>query len=149
MLIGIPEAKIKAVIDNYAGLDLIAQAEGEDHKLDIVSGATVTVMVIDDSILRSGLKVARLLGLGGLETETADAGPAFVVRDDPDPAAKDWQTLTGNGSVRALDLDVGEINAAFEATGDKRADRPAGEGRSGGHVHRHGDGARQHTGDRT
>ena len=125
VLIGIPEAKIKAVIDKYAGLDLIAQAEGGDHTLDIVSGATVTVMVIDDSILRSGLKVARLLGLGGLEPEAAAAGPAVVLRDDPDPRPRDWQTLTGDGSVRTLDLDVGEVNAAFEATGDKRAiDRP-------------------------
>ena len=127
VLIGIPQSKIDAVIAKYAGLDLIAQAEGEDggHQLDIVSGATVTVMVIDDSILRSGLKVARLLGLGGLAPETASAGPAFVLREDSGAAPKDWPTLTGDGSVRALDLDVGEVNAAFEATGDQRAiDRP-------------------------
>jgi NosR/NirI family nitrous oxide reductase transcriptional regulator len=31
-----------------------AKSGGSAHELDIISGATVTVMVIDDSIVRSG-----------------------------------------------------------------------------------------------
>ena len=65
VLIGIPDAKIKALVGAYVGLDLVAEAKsgGASHEVDIISGATVTVMVIDDSIVRSGLKVARVLGL--------------------------------------------------------------------------------------
>ena len=36
-------------------------------------------------------------------------------------AGRSWDSLTGDGSVRRLLLSVGEVNAAFDATGDKRA----------------------------
>ena len=122
VLIGIPEARIKAVTERYTGLDLKREAAvgGSAHDLDIISGATVTIMVIDDSIVRAGLKVARALGLGGLAEEATTAGPAKII----DPAIDevlDWQTLTGDGSVRRLSLEVGQVNAAFRASGDQKA----------------------------
>jgi len=122
VLIGIPDSRIKALTESYAGLDLVAEAAagGSGHELNIVSGATVTVMVIDDSIVRSGLKVARALGLGGLAAETADTGPSREIDPTVD-AGRSWKTLTGDGGVRRLSLDVGQINAAFEASGDAEA----------------------------
>ncbi len=125
VLIGIPESKIRAVTEKYAGLDLIKEAEagGSAHELDIVSGATVTIMVIDDSIVRAGLKVARSLGLGGLKAELAKQGPAKKLlrpAGDDVPVAN-WQTLAGDGSVRSLRLDVGQVNQAFIDSGDARA----------------------------
>ena len=55
VLIGIPDSEIQAVTEKYAGLDLIKEAKsgGSAHELDIVSGATVTIMVID-KLDRSG-----------------------------------------------------------------------------------------------
>ncbi len=122
VLIGIPDAKMKALAADYAGLDLVAEAEsgGTSHDLDIISGATVTVMVIDDSIVRAGLKVARALGLGGLAVAAPDSGPKFQLNPEA-VAAPDWMTLEGDGTLRRLALDVGQINAAFEALGDPRA----------------------------
>ena len=122
VLIGIPEAKIQAMADTYTGLDLVAEAQagGSGHELHIVSGATVTVMVIDDSIVRSGLQVARALGLGGLAAPTADVGPRFEIAPDV-RAADSWQTLLGDGTVRRLSLAVGEVNEAFAAHEDPRA----------------------------
>ena len=122
VLIGIPESKITAVTEAYAGVDLIkeAEADGSVHDLDIVSGATVTIMVIDDSIIRAGLKVARSLGLGGLTSEI-DTGPKLIVKPDLEPKISDWRLLAGDGSVRGLTLDNGQINEAFAATGDERA----------------------------
>src|SRR5690606_6771058 len=120
VLIGIPEAKIKAMVDGYIGLDLVAEANsgGTGHDVDIISGATVTVMVIDDSIVRSGLKVARALGLGGLQPEAASQGPVFEI--NPDAAAPgDWMTMEGDGTLRRLSLDVGQVNAAFAALDDR------------------------------
>lgn len=125
ILIGIPESKITAVTEKYAGLDLIAEAAagGSAHDLDIVSGATVTIIVIDDSIVRAGLKVARALGLGGLEPELASSGPTkkLLMPSGDDVAISDWQSLAGDGSIRSLRLDIGQVNAAFEETGDARA----------------------------
>ncbi len=122
VLIGIPEAKVKAFVEGYAGLDLLAEAKagGTAHDVDIISGATVTVMVIDDSIIRSGLKVARALGLGGLTPEQAEAGPRLEI--DPDAAAPaDWFEAEGDGTVRRLSLDVGQVNDAFAKHADTRA----------------------------
>lgn len=122
VLIGIPEAKMVALAQSYVGLDLVAEAEsgGTSHDVDIISGATVTVMVIDDSIVRAGLKVARRLGLGGLTPDASSAGPSFELNPEA-TAAPDWMTLEGDGTLRRLSLDVGQINSAFAATGDARA----------------------------
>ncbi len=121
VLIGIPEAKVSALTAGYAGLDLKAEAAagGSAHELDIISGATVTIMVIDDSITRAGLKVARALGLGGLAPVTA-SGPQREINPARE-TVESWDQLVGDGSVRSLSLDIGQINAAFEATGDARA----------------------------
>lgn len=127
VLIGIPEAKMQALTADYAGLDLLAEVEGGGtaHDLNIISGATVTVMVIDDSIVRSGIKVARQLGLGGLAPEAADTGPRTVVDPDAAPPA-DWMEAEGDGTIRRLSLDVGQVNEAFSLLGDERAaERPA------------------------
>ncbi len=129
VLIGIPDSKMKAMVAGYIGLDLVAEAEsgGTGHDVDIISGATVTVMVIDDSIVRSGLKVARALGLGGLKAPEKASGPVFEV--NPDTAAPaSWMAMEGDGTLRRLALDVGQINAAFAALDDQRAaERPLTE----------------------
>ncbi|WP_420542221.1 4Fe-4S binding protein [Sediminimonas qiaohouensis] len=129
VLIGIPDSKIKAMAADYVGLDLLAEAEsgGTSHELNIISGATVTVMVIDDSIVRSGLKVARALGLGGLEPAKAPTGPRYELNPEAQ-AAPDWITLEGDGTLKRLSLDVGQVNAAFEEMDDPRAaERPIEE----------------------
>ena len=120
VLIGIPDRKIIALTEGYRGLDLVAEVEagGSGHELDIISGATVTVMVIDDSIVRAGIKVARALGLGGLAPDIAR--PKREI-DRSSDATSDWMTLVGDGSVRQLRLDVGQVNGAFEAAGDAKA----------------------------
>lgn len=122
VLIGIPDKKIQALAADYAGLDLVAEASsgGTAHDLEIIAGATVTIMVIDDSIVRAGLKVSRQLGLGGLAPPKAQSGPTYEI--DPEATApSDWMTLEGDGTLRRLSLDVGQVNAAFEKVDDPRA----------------------------
>ncbi len=129
VLIGIPESKIRKMTDGYKGLDIVAEAaaEGEGHDVDIISGATVTIMIIDDSVVRASIKVARALGLGGLSAESDNSGPQYVVNTElREPL--DWNTMVGDGTVRRLTLDVGQINKAFEETGDPRVLKHAEEG---------------------
>lgn len=120
VLIGIPNSKMVALTESYAGLDLKIEAAtgGEGHDLDIISGATVTIMVIDDSLVRGGIKVSRALGLGGLSP--VQTGPKREVDMSID-TVKDWETLAGDGSIRRMTLDVGQVNDAFAETGDARA----------------------------
>lgn len=120
VLIGIPNAKMVALTESYTGLDLKNEAAtgGEGHDLDIISGATVTIMIIDDSLVRGGIKVARALGLGGLAP--VQLGPKREIDMSRD-TVETWETLSGDGSVRRMALDIGQINAAFAETGDKRA----------------------------
>lgn len=120
VLIGIPEVKMTKMIEAYAGTDLKAQVAGETaHELDIISGATVTVMVIDDSLMRGGVKVARSMRLGGL-APMVDDGPRRKL-DLTAEALSSWSELQGDGTIRRLTLDVGQVNTAFEQTGDEKA----------------------------
>ena len=125
VLIGIPERRVAEVIDGYVGLDVVALAGATtaDRDVDIVSGATVTIMVIDDSIVRAGLKVARALGLGGMATGEPEAPPRQV--DMSRDQVRDWWDLVADGSVRRLKITVGEVNRAFVQGGDPAAiERP-------------------------
>src|SRR5579863_1685743 len=68
VLIGIPPERIAAFIQGYVGrdvLDLSHEASSERPPVDIVSGATVTVTVIAESMVRSAIRVARAEGFGG------------------------------------------------------------------------------------
>ncbi|MCV2872364.1 NosR/NirI family protein [Defluviimonas sp. WL0050] len=126
VLIGIPDSKMKEMAAGYVGLDLVEEAEsgGTAHDVDIISGATVTVMVIDDSIVRSGLKVARALGLGGLKPEEKASGPVYELNPEA-TAPQGWMEMEGDGTLRRLSLDAGQVNGAFAALADQRAaERP-------------------------
>ena len=77
--------------------------------------------MIDDSILRSGIQVARLLDLGGMAPEAdAESGPGYRLAPDSG-AAESWMDLHGDGSIRRLHLDLEQINSAFATSGDARA----------------------------
>jgi NosR/NirI family nitrous oxide reductase transcriptional regulator len=129
VLIGIPEARVVEFIDGYIGRNVreFAQVnQDQGRTLDIISGATVTIMVIDDAITRSVLKVARALGIGDLGSATSEVAALPSGHVDMDLfGVEDWITLTGDGSVRRLGLTVGEVTEAFaQADKDKAASRP-------------------------
>ncbi|VFU10955.1 NosR/NirI family protein [Methylocella tundrae] len=122
VLIGIPPERIAAFIQGYVGRDVLRLATGgpsERPPVDIVSGATVTVTVIAESMIRSGIKVARAEGVGG----PAQAPAAALREIDPShEAPADWTGLLGDGSVRRLSLTVGDVNAAFGRAGKQHAE---------------------------
>ncbi len=122
VLVGIPEAKIRALTESYAGLDLKVEAKagGSGHDLNIISGATVTVIVIDDSIVRASLKVARRLGLGGLAPDSQKLETIYEV-DPSITDARDWAALSADGSIAGLTLDIGQVNHAFTEAGETKA----------------------------
>jgi NosR/NirI family nitrous oxide reductase transcriptional regulator len=121
VLIGIPEKRIIAVLKDYEGLDVGRLVRGtQHHDVDIVTGATVTVMVMDDTILRSALKVARYYGLSGLEAEHMQTGPVASINPEIN-TIEDWLGLVSEGSVRRLKITLRQINQAFRDSGNPLA----------------------------
>ncbi len=126
LLIGIPISRISKVLESYVGLNIPDFVNGTTtKKVDIVSGATVTVMIMNDTILRSAIKVARRFGLGGLRPEIKKAATVKKTIDMTQNKLVDWKTLIGDGSVRRLAITLGAINKAFVDAGDPiAAQRP-------------------------
>ncbi len=68
VLVGIPPERIQTFIRGYVGRDVLAisqSAPSDRPAVDIVSGATVTVTVIAESMVRAAKKVAKAEGMGG------------------------------------------------------------------------------------
>ena len=123
VLIGIPEERVIAAVNSLVGLDAAGISAGAPPpQVDIVSGATVTVLVLADSVLRSAVRVIRS-GRLGAAPQGALAGPATPARaiDAGRSEIRDWESLLGDGSIRRLHLTIGEVNAAFEQSGDEEA----------------------------
>ena len=104
VLIGIPPERIAKFIQGYVGRDVLKlshEAPSERPTVDIVSGATVTVTVIAESMVRSAIRVARAEGMGGPAQAEATAAREI---DPSHEAPADWIGLVGDGSVRHLSL---------------------------------------------
>lgn len=121
VLTGIPESRIVASMRKLIGVDVAGVRSGAEPipRVDIVSGATVTVLVIGDSVIRSAVKAmdsGRLAASGGPAPQAAQA--RTVRRIDPNAKAPpDWDGLLRDGAVARLRLTVGEVNDAFAKSG--------------------------------
>lgn len=130
LLIGIPEQKLHDFDLKYAGIKAdqrVVVGRSSDKSavtVDAVTGATVTVMVVNEIIMGSAHKVAASLGLVKDNLE-ARQKPALVRADVYKPAS--WAELTGNGAVRRLHLTNGQINEAFKGTAAEGIDEAPAE----------------------
>ncbi|MEA2118524.1 transcriptional regulator NosR [Halovibrio sp. HP20-50] len=110
MLVGIPESKL----DNFAYAHVSAHVNDRlrvGGELDAISGATVTVIVVSDTIMRSARQVAAEQQLIADPSQTP---PARVREDVFAPA--NWDKLTGDGTIRRLHLTHGEVDESFAGT---------------------------------
>lgn len=122
VLIGISIDRINNFIDGYIGLNFVRNPpRGRmSPPVDIISGVTVTLMVIGDSITRSSLVVARELGIGR-------DGPAPVAQtatptiDMSVTEPQSWDALLSAGAITNMQLTVGDVNQAFETANNKKA----------------------------
>ena len=119
ILAGIPETKLYDFADQYDGLSVNDrlkvggnQQEGMIN-IDGLSGATVTVMVMNVAIVKSATKVARDLGIISASQEIIQ--PMGTIYPDVFQKA-DWQTLVGDGSIRKLYLNRKTVDEAFVGT---------------------------------
>ncbi|MBA2781054.1 transcriptional regulator NosR [Billgrantia kenyensis] len=130
MLVGIPETVLDDFVGQYVGKSIRQkvrvglsrqQREGYEH-VDAVSGATVTVVVMGEGIMRSARQLARQLGI----LTAREAEPATVREDVFEEAT--WSELEEHGAIGHLHLTRGEVDEAFIGT-DAEGVEAAPEGR--------------------
>lgn len=119
ILAGIPETKLYSFADQYTGLHVSDRLKVGGNKqqntihIDGLSGATVTVMVMNVAITKAATKVARALNIISASNEVIQ--PMATVYNDVFNQ-KDWQALIGDGSIRKLYLTRAMIDDAFVNT---------------------------------
>ncbi|AGA33300.1 Nitrous oxide reductase maturation protein NosR [Thioalkalivibrio nitratireducens DSM 14787] len=119
LLAGIPERRLHEFVAQYAGNRILdpmrvgAMSRPGYVMLDGVTGATVTVLVQNETILRSGRAVAIARGI--VDPDPAAALPPSTVRMEIFAAA-DWESLLGEGSIGNLLVTRGEADDAFAGT---------------------------------
>jgi NosR/NirI family nitrous oxide reductase transcriptional regulator len=125
VLVGIPERRVVEAVNSLIGKDIAPVAAGAERppQVDIVSGATVTVLVMGDSIVRSAVRLIRSGRLGSASPAAPSAAlPAESKAVDlTQSEVRDWQSLVGDGSVRRLHLTIGEVSDAFAKSGNTAA----------------------------
>jgi NosR/NirI family nitrous oxide reductase transcriptional regulator len=124
VLVGIPERRVVGALNKLIGQDMRPVASGAERppQVDIVSGATVTVLVMSDSVVRSAVRLIRSGRLGAAGQTVASAAPPVIKTLDLSKSeVRDWQSLLGDGSVRRLSLTVGEVSEAFRQAGKEEA----------------------------
>jgi NosR/NirI family transcriptional regulator, nitrous oxide reductase regulator len=121
MLVGIPEQRLVDFANQYITRTIkdrvrvgISPRQREGYQyVDAVSGATVTVVVMGEGIMRSARRVALAHGLTD-PAALAVREPATVRDDVFEPAT--WGQLIETGAVGRLDLTRGEVDEAFVGT---------------------------------
>jgi NosR/NirI family transcriptional regulator, nitrous oxide reductase regulator len=128
VLIGISERRIIDAVVSLIGTNVVEVAAGRQPipRVDIVSGATVTVLVMGDSVLRAAIRVVREGRLSGLDPGApAAAAPQLRTIDMEQSEIRSWEELVGDGSVRRLNLGIGDVNEEFaRASTPQAAARP-------------------------
>ena len=130
ILAGIPESKLHAFTDQYDGLNVRDRLKVGGNKtanvvhIDGLSGATVTVMVMNVGIVKSATIVARALGIISASQEAIQ--PMGTIYPEVFEQAN-WNTLTGDGSIRKLYLNRKTIDEAFIGTEAEHVDEASSE----------------------
>lgn len=125
LLVGIPEHKLHTFTDQYAGLmstDLVkigGQGENNSVHIDGLSGATVTVMVVNLGIMRAAKEVAKYKGI--IEFDEIEQQPIADIKQDV-YQKENWTQLTGDGSIRRMLLKNSQIEDSFEGTDGELAE---------------------------
>lgn len=131
VLVGIPVAKVDNFINGYIGLNPTANPpKAGSTPSEIVTGATVTVVVIGDSIVRSARIVTAELAKKG-QTAAVPAAGSAAVQTRPhrliNPEKQDilsWDELLKQNAVQKLHLTVADANRLLQESNPEAAKHP-------------------------
>lgn len=133
LLVGIPESSLDDFANQYIGKHVDARIKvGAGQRpgyvnIDAITGATVTVMVMNRAIMRSAREVAMSKGI--IPDHRADEHAVKRLRTDYFVAA-DWSDLTENGAIQRMLLTRQQVDDSFKNTAAEHIDQ-AGWGEGG------------------
>ncbi len=116
-LLGIPVQKLYDFVARYVGhnakdnIVVGGSSTPGSIKIDAISSATVTSMVVNETIMNAAVEVAVSRSLIAGRAATASA-PATILANYFKKA--DWTKLTGNGAFRRLNITRGMVVNAFK-----------------------------------
>ncbi len=108
LLVGIPEAKLHAFVDFYAGKRVDLQvvfgrsSDADAVSVDVISGATVTALAQNQTILETARTLAEAVGVIKVN---ARAGGHFIAADKP----WTWQQMVDSGLFGRLVVTEAEM----------------------------------------
>lgn len=121
LLTGISFETFENFVNAHIGLNVLNQStgvkEGKSQDVELISSATVTAMVVNDSLMKAGRKVLTMLECCEFE-ETAEK--ATLKKEAFEQ--KTWTELTGDGSIRRIKLSHEDVNRAFASMGGPERD---------------------------
>ncbi len=124
LLVGISPEKLFDFVGRFAGRNIVEISKAATNKnVDVISGATVTAVVITDGLTRTALAIAKSRGLAGFPPPAAGAAghaaPAAVVAELADVPFEQasWSKLGNDGLMRRLHLLNSDVDAAFKKIG--------------------------------
>lgn len=130
LLVGIPEQKLNDFAMQYVGhhindkIRVSATVADDEISIDAVTGATVTVLVVNETIMRAAHKTAIALNL--IKPSAEETLPISKVLTEVFTQAN-WSELTGDGTIRRLHLVRGDVDKAFANTPAANTDRAKAE----------------------
>ncbi len=113
LLAGIPEKQLDDYVRQYLGKPAgtrfeLGQANAGEVSMQVISGATVTVMAENQLVTRGSFAVARQVGL-----VQAVARPQARLIEYSDPP-QDWNSLVADGSVKRLTVSQSQVGGQGE-----------------------------------
>ena len=116
LLVGIPEQTLNDFAMQYVGYSVVdnirvsANSSDQHQRIDAITGATVTAIVVNETIVRASRKVALALGL--IKPQSNDNLPVSLINNG-NFAAASWRQLIHDQSIRRLHLTHTDIETAF------------------------------------
>lgn len=130
LLVGIPPAKVDKFIDGYIGLNPSKNPpKAGATPSEIVTGATVTVVVIGDSIVRSArIVTAEMAKSNGTAVQkdvqaAAQTRPHRLLNMDKQDILS-WDELLQQNAVQKLHITIGEANKMLAESNPDAANKP-------------------------
>jgi NosR/NirI family nitrous oxide reductase transcriptional regulator len=126
LLVGIPESTLDDFVAQYIDKKVTSRIKVGAGKregyvnVDAITGATVTVMVMNEAILRSARQVAIDQGIIP-DTRGKIREPARVRTELFEES--NWKELTGNGAIRRMLLTREKVDQVFVGTAAEEVDK--------------------------